>query len=58
MAEAIRTTVANAGATPAQSLLEPTARAAAIAQLWHLPWGHPHAVELRRKFRLLEKGQR
>jgi hypothetical protein len=58
MAEAIRTTVAIAGATLAQSLLEPSARAAAIAQLWHLPWGHPHALELRRKFRLLEKGQR
>jgi hypothetical protein len=33
------------------SLADPGARAAAVRQLSHLPWGHPHAVELRRLFR-------
>jgi hypothetical protein len=51
MAEPIRTTLAAAGATAPLTLLEPSARAAAIAQLWHLPWDHPKAVELRRLFR-------
>lgn len=46
-----------ASATAAQTLLEPSARAAAIRQLWHLPWGHPHALELRRKFRVVEEAQ-
>lgn len=38
---------------PPATLEEPAARAAAIAQLSHLPWGHPNALELRRLFRLL-----
>lgn len=33
------------------SLADPGGRAAAVRQLSHLPWGHPHAVELRRLFR-------
>ena len=37
-----------------QALSDPAARAAAISQLCHLPWGHPHAVELRRLFRQQE----
>lgn len=36
---------------PPASIADPAARAAAIGQLSHLPWGHPNAVELRRLFR-------
>jgi hypothetical protein len=39
------------------TITDPTARSAAIAQLSHLPWGHPHAVELRRLFRLAGEGR-
>lgn len=37
-----------------QSLADPVARAAAIAQLCSLPWEHPNAVQLRRLFREAE----
>lgn len=58
MAEQTRTAQRAGGATAPQTLLEPSARAAAIQQLSHLPWGHPNALELRRLFRLLGEGQR
>jgi len=42
---------------PPEPLRDPAAQQAALRQLCLLPWGHPHAIELRRLFREQE-GQR
>lgn len=36
-----------------RDLSDPAAHAAAVRQLCALPWAHPYAIELRRRFRAM-----